>query len=183
MTDLYAISIKHQLNNDYGAFLALDYPLSVFPGAFILVLLYCCNNRKPKDKLHKKRLESSNSAINDLLVRFISYTLFWIGVSSVVLILNILLIPFIYLCLITNECKLLCSSQEIRTTYLSSYFSDPLSPIIIEPQTAKSKRVKGCPRMSRFLKYSVWIVLLGGPLLLIQTILECVRFACSLCKS
>lgn len=56
MTDLYNIGVDSQLNSNYGAFLALDYPLSVFPGALILGLLYCCNKRKPRDKYHKRQI-------------------------------------------------------------------------------------------------------------------------------
>lgn len=53
MTDLYSIANDNQLNNNYGSFVALDYPLSVFPGGFILAILYCCNKRRAKNKNHK----------------------------------------------------------------------------------------------------------------------------------
>ena len=48
------------------------------------------------------------------MVRFTSYALFWFGVSAIVLTLNTLLVPFIYICIITNECKLLCTSLNMK---------------------------------------------------------------------
>lgn len=195
MKDIFEIVSARRIDKRFGAFISLDFPFTIFPGTLILLVLHCLhrsaiNERNLKQKENKlRRLEKCNAAY----VRFPAYFLAWIIVSGGSMLLNLLSTPLVWALILYNELKILFRPETLihaQPFENQKKKSEVLAPVHVKHCDREDRiqytRKRCCAqdsRLNRFFSFTIWTLIFGYPLVVIQTFLEVCMFCANFMRS
>ena len=191
INDIFAIARARKLDDKFGAFMSLDFPFTLFPGALILLILYCKYQsyfKETDEEIRRNKLESIKYH-NELYLKFPAFGLAWIIISTAILAVNIISIPLVWLLVAYNEIKVLSNPDLVdmsnRVTSHENIEYEELSPFIVTKNkrmgdiTADRPKVKKNSRVKRFFSTSLWIFIFGIVIVALSTLLDTLRFCFS----
>lgn len=116
MKEVFNLVESRKVDSKYGAFVSLDFPLTIFPGFIILILLYCCNRRASAETIPELRRRKFKQAeeMNKCAMRFPAYTVSWIILSLAIIFVNLIVSPLVWLLIVYNEAKIFQDTPNLK---------------------------------------------------------------------